>query len=1113
MKTITDIFPKMIHQLRIPLFVVILIALAIASQNIDPSKHFAGWDNIHAEFNLGRYARQVLFGAWLEHQGMGAPAAQGHLSEIPRLPILLLLKVILPDNLIRIVFIFAMYLIGGIGMYFYLAKSWLGDKNGDKKLEQIKPWLASMGGIFYLLHILTLQQFYISFEMFAVQFAFLPFLLIAIHHLASSFTTKNILIFLVIQLLIAPSGHTPTVFYLAVLFSLLYAFFLTVKSRGFVRAAIFSFLTGVITLAANFYWIAPNLYYSANNSHYVYENHENQIFGPESIWSVREASTWFRFLTGEHYLFTWKDLDFSQGKYVFIFDEWQDHLAKPLTQVILVSLGVLTIFGALATIRAKEKGATRHAVLICYLITSTFIWIDLFPTKFIYDQFYKSSTFLEMFRNPFTKLSIIYSFVSVLLFVAAIELIVAKIYKKNLAKLVPMALIVAIIVSAWPSFQGHFISEKLQIKFPDEYKQLYEYLSKQDKDLRILQLPQITHAGWEYYDWSFIEEGNGYQGMSFMFFGVPQAMLNRDSDRWVETSDYFYHELKYVLDSKNPELFNKILEKYNIDLVLIDETKLDPYGKHSLGQDYKLISEAGLEKIWSHDFLYLYRKNNPNPESELIIPASITFASAVTDRTKYDTVYQDKGDYILTSEDSADVVYPFSNLLSKETPNINISESGAMVTEPIPQDAKKVIIPAIAGDRHLTPVEIKFENKKVNMVFPKISIDIGETKFKIPQINDLDFAVDTEAQKIAIFFNDQGIVVENGQTAYPVLSLDTNLPIEVGFTDNMAQIENSDQRVVVEPLFVINQDWTRFKKDYKILPKGADKMTILSEFPTAVVDLQHNPSINCSEPNRGEIESTRNGDTVTYYAKNYAVNCNGFAFEYLSAAYSYILNVTGRNIQGRGTKLFINYFDKSIMTEDYVLQDSVFNKNLTIPAVTTDPRQNFILDWETRSFGQTDINELEDMKITPFPLVQLAGIRVERNHDSQPFVNHASVLSHSLIFDSVYIVDVECRSGKCYLGIDQTYDDLWLAFQVGKFSLLPHMRLNNWANIWQYDSGGRVVILYLPEVVASLSFLILVISISLLAIKYYREPKLTKLQILKRNTLHLGQKIRDTMLG
>lgn len=131
------------QQAHLPVLVVILVGLIIAFQNIDPTTHYAGWDNILATFNLRLYAQRVLSGAWLEHQGPGAPAGLAHLSELTRLPILFILKLLLPDNLVRYVFIFGMYLTGGIGMYLYLHLIWI-----NQNLTTFKSWLAASGRSF-----------------------------------------------------------------------------------------------------------------------------------------------------------------------------------------------------------------------------------------------------------------------------------------------------------------------------------------------------------------------------------------------------------------------------------------------------------------------------------------------------------------------------------------------------------------------------------------------------------------------------------------------------------------------------------------------------------------------------------------------------------------------------------------------------------------------------------------------------------------------------------------------------------------------------------------------------------------------------------------------------
>ena len=59
-------------------------------------------------------SQRVVFGAWQEHQGLGAPASQAHLAELPRLPLLYILNSLLPQSAVRFSFIYLCYVLGGI---------------------------------------------------------------------------------------------------------------------------------------------------------------------------------------------------------------------------------------------------------------------------------------------------------------------------------------------------------------------------------------------------------------------------------------------------------------------------------------------------------------------------------------------------------------------------------------------------------------------------------------------------------------------------------------------------------------------------------------------------------------------------------------------------------------------------------------------------------------------------------------------------------------------------------------------------------------------------------------------------------------------------------------
>ncbi len=1071
---------------KLPLMVVIVTALLVAYQNIDINTYYSGWDNIHAEFDLARYARQVFFGSWLEHQGLGAPAAQAHLSEIPRLPILFFLQLLLPNNLIRYAYIFIMYLIGGIGTYLYLSKIWLGQKTGS-----FKNWLASLGAVFYLLHILTLQQFYISFEMFITQFAFFPFLLILIHKLAKNFNLQNIGLFIFLQLLIAPSGHTPTVFYLAVLFSLLYAFFVRLKSNikiNWRKAVVFSFLIGVLTFITNAYWIVPNLYYSVENSQYVKESRTNTVFAPESVGSIKEAGTLRNFINNTHYLFTWKHYSFEEQQFEYVFAEWLPHLSQPSTQFFMAILGAGTVAGLVAAILNKNKGKKRWAIILFYLGSAALIWIELFPTSEIINYLYRFGLFQEVFRNPFTKLSILYSFTAVVLFIELVEFLIKSFQqhktKKWLSTTSSMVILLimfgAVFYTALPALQGHFINDKLRIKYPDQYFEMFDYLKTQNENLRVLPLPQFSHVAWSYHDWTFVEPGNGYQGMSFNFFGMPQPVLKRDFDRWVETNDFFYHELKYALDTQNLTHFSQILKKYKVDLVIVDESKMNPYLDYDYEQDHQLLVSAGLNKIWEQDFLTIYKRDAVNQESQIFTPDELKMTAGNTERIKRDWVYQHEGDYLLVDSNKARVIYPYADLMQPQLTNVEFKEDAAVIHQSITPNDYLFTLPGLRESNYFTPARISQQGQTVSIEFPVYQIVVQDEVITLPQLPNFNFEIDSNSQPIIIFFNKQGIVLEPNQTIYPVLSLTVGQPMEVSYA-NQLQAANfikagkiSGSYLDIKQVFKMNPDWSQWQNDLSFQVNNADQIALKAEFPIFSLDITQNPTVNCSDPKQGAVNTDDLSQGIVYEADKFGVACSGYMFDYLSSAASYLLNVTGQNLQGRSIKFFISYSEPAAMADDVVFPQNEYNLNLALNKVSSDPRSQYFLNWETRSFGKLSKNELQQMNIMPFPLEQFAQLRMEPINNSNEVTNDIIINKHRSFIDAVHIVNVDCKSASCYVGLDQSYDSLWLAFSLGQRGRLPHFRFNNWANMWQLNQSGTVLIMYVPELIALFSLLCLI---------------------------------------
>lgn len=1077
----------------LPPFLVLTISCFVFYTNahLSEGKSLSGWDNILTEFDLWEYTQRVIGGAWLEHQGLGAPMSLAYLAEIPRLPILWIFHTILPANSVRTVFIFTMYGLGGLNMYWFLLKKWL-----SRKTQWINSWLAATGSTLYLLHVLTLQQFYIILEMFAIQFAFFPLLLMSIHQFEQKVTSKSILLFTVVQLLLAPSGHTPTNFYLAALFSILYSFFVGIK-HGLNKAVKNVLIVSFLTFFINSYWILPNVYYVITHSNYVHDSHSNQVFAPESISSVKEAGTLVNFIRGTQYLFEWSDYNFKTHQHELIFNEWKIHLSHPLTFAITSLIGLITLLGVATVAVDKSKGEKRWAILSIYVFSAIFIWMGFFPLDWFFDFLYSSAVFTEIFRNPFTKLSIIYTAVSVMLFISVLEMTIYSIKKSSnsLGSLMAVTLITttvaAVCFSALPSFSGHFISEKLFVNYPQQYFDLFLFLKSKKRDQRLLALPQPSSAGWEYFDWQFVNEGNGYQGMGFYFFGMNQPVLHRDFDRWIESSDSFYHELRYAVDSQDPTYFEQVVSKYHVQLILVDETRVEP-GLDIIYSDYHQMAEkAGFIPIWRKDFLTLYERTDSSSFVGIQTPTSIGLANHKSVRSIFDVAYNDLGPYIHPNENDG-TYYPFSDLLTKEISNASVNNHTLSLDWSPEQVISGQVRLFFPKPSHVVPVMISYQSGKLKFDFLQVSILVNNQSYDFSLLEDREYSLANSPQSILVIIDKKAIQVNNNQTLFTQVDISNEERLTLNYAPTPPQLQlttsNSIDRQSLDVHLLETIDLA-YKFNPTIIVIESDIYSVKAKiaFPPIVADLTGLSSENCSQNPRGAI-STNKSDTkqgVTYVATDFGVNCNGVPILGISNSSEFLLNVEGSNNLGRGIKLFVNK-NSHTLPADFVFNSQHYNTFLTMPHFFPLQESPIYLNWEVRSFGQLASSRLDNLSIMAFPIQQLSGFSLTPVDENIILTNDVTVSATRHIPGIGLMVKFNCQSRDCVVGLDQSHDRMWIAVSRNGL-VLPHLRLNSYANAWKVNGNDFMIVMYVPQLVANFSVaLVGIFSLSIL-IKYCNE--------------------------
>lgn len=699
MKTIRNWLER--HKAHTPFFIIFIIALFVVVRSYEPGTYLSGWDTLHPEFNLRLYAERVLFGAWQEHQGLGAPASQAHAAELPRLPILFALDVLLPQSAVRHAFFYLMYLAGIAGVYVFIQDSWF-----EKEKERRYHWAAAFGALLYGLNLGTLQHFYVPLEMFAVHYATIGWLIWSVWKFIKTSRIKYLGWYFLFQVLSAPSAHTATLFYMYsfVVFIFIGAFaFVHHWNRKWLALKKIAVLTGTM-LAAHSYWMLPNLYYIFQHSGYVQEAKISRHFSTEAFWQNQAFGAFHNVLILKNFLFNWKDYSFAEGNFVVLFDEWNKYLRSVVGYPFLYLTAVIYLAGiVIAAVKSKKRGFEKMALLVLFLLPFFFLNNLNLPSEYLFSLLQKSSsTFREALRFPFTKFSILYMLAAAVLFSEGWKTLyrlapklLSKQYQRTSKLLVVIATFLLIILPNYPALQGFLVSDSMKISYPEYYFEMFAWFEDQPREGRIVKLPVTDFWGWTYHDWSLLNTSQGYQGAGFLWFGLPQPIMDREFDRWVPTNEFFYHEIAHALNQNNTDSLELLFRKYGITWLVFDGTAFDP---DDPDKDYSqelrslVASTDTIAKVWESGPLQVYE----------FLPANESWLSSeamVSTSTKFDFGGSDPlypmSSYYRSSPVMSQVAYPYADLLREETNEaFHVTDSTATAERSIDSSYNQLILPA-----------------------------------------------------------------------------------------------------------------------------------------------------------------------------------------------------------------------------------------------------------------------------------------------------------------------------------------------------------------------------------------------------------------------------------
>ncbi len=819
------------------LFIVLLLALIVSGiylTNFRGDFWLTGWDNLHPEFNFKINLERAFFSSWQEYQGLGLPAGNGHASELIREVFLTVLSFVTPAMELRKIYTVLMLFLGSLGVFVLLKNLVLEKSEGGTK-----NLLSLAGSLFYLLSIATVQIFYMPYDPFTTFYAALPWLTYSSFVFVLNPNKKTYLFFIAIQFLSSPAFYLPTLFFSYILFLALLSFGLLIEKGGLRLRYILTALFTIFLL--NSYWLLPFVYYTLTNSSSQINAYINLLYSQDiylknvSFGNLPSVSL----LKG--FLFDYTDLLNNQS-YGFVMADWRTHFNSVFIKTIGCFFFLIILYGFIKSLLQKKN---IYLVLPFFFFFSL-LAIDVFPFSILNQVLRNLPLVNDVFRNPFTKFANILLFLYSIFFVIGLQHLLVFL-KRKYAVFALAFLVVLIFLYTLPIWSGKLIYQQLKVKIPDEYFGVFDYF-KDKGNTRIANLPQFAPDGWENYAW-------GYRGSGFIWYGINQPILDRAFDVWSSGSENYYWEISRAIYSKNENLIENVLKKYQINWIILDENIVNSSSPRSLyySETEKLFNSSdkiSLAKIFGK--IRVYKVESGTPISNFVFQVNglpnVTPAYKWSD---YDRAFADNKNYYTANNNSSDVYYPFRSAFTGRTSqdlSFKIEDRGDyyLAYAPVPEEftSYQPVLPS--GDNQELPVVDPEDLGKVRYIQPEILQDEkGKLTVKIPKVTGyfssvIDPTVAQRAKNCNQFMNgtvkNEIVGTMLRQTSFNAANCNTyfdlpNLPINLSYIVSMESknilgssllfwVENKDSRRVDLRNYLPKS--TSNKRNSYILPSLAD---------------------------------------------------------------------------------------------------------------------------------------------------------------------------------------------------------------------------------------------------------------------------------------------------
>ncbi|PIR80161.1 MAG: hypothetical protein COU25_01500 [Candidatus Levybacteria bacterium CG10_big_fil_rev_8_21_14_0_10_35_13] len=524
------------------------------------------------------------------------------------------------------------------------------------------------------------------------------------------------------------------------------------------------------------------------------------------------------------------------------------------------AFGFAFVLGAIFSAIKLKKSFIPFLILIA--ISLFFLFNDNFPFSSIFTFLQDNLPFFkEALRFPGDKILNIYVFLVSIFFGYFCLFILEKLEKiKWISSLFVGTIVVLLIFYNLPSFNGNFINRLMRIDIPKQYFELFDYLNTQEKSVKVANFPIHSQWGWAYYDW-------GFQGAGFLYFGIPQSLLDRDFDRWNPHNESYYREMSYAVYKKDSALLKNVINKYNIGFIFADESVFDSQQSKSalfFKESRQLIKQTGLvqeEKTFGTITLFKLKTQggyfktvntniNVNPKT----------------KTLYDDfAYNTYGGYLTLEAQKGfnNITYPFRNLIDNQSgllPDILSLDSEKIVINP-GSNIEKFEAFDFAQNINIVPADVILEKRGNSL---NVSIYPNTPVFdQTPSSSPIKGTLNITANAQNLYFS------ANQTETFKLDTLSENTPVAVG----KILLKNADNDIALFDGINTTEVLNVVKKINPFFTNCDEKGT-----PPSVVVSQTEININaqsniCMLVPLGFFESTSNSSSNLL--TNFAFEING----------------------------------------------------------------------------------------------------------------------------------------------------------------------------------------------------------------------------------------------